>query len=61
MVRTPLSSDALNLLFFNMQQRLQLHLLAAEKSSICFCDPSAVLTSVTGDALSAAAQVTTTS
>lgn len=61
MVLTPLSSGALNPLFFNMQQRLQLHLGAAEKSSVCFCDSPVVLTSVTGDDLSGTAQVTTTS
>lgn len=58
MVLTQLS---LNPQFFNMQQSLQLHLRAAEKCFVCFCDSSVVLTSVTGDGPSATAQVTTTS
>lgn len=61
MVLTPPSSEALNPLFFNMQQSLQLHLGAAEKCSVCFCDPSVVLTSVTGGGLPGTAQVTSTS
>lgn len=61
MVLTQLSSDALDPLFFNMQQRLQLHLEAAEKCSVCFCDSSVELTSVTGDGLPGTAQATTTS